>query len=133
VSAQHAALLADALALLHAAVVLFVVGGQALVLAGGALGWRWVRNLVFRAAHLALLLFVIVQSWLGALCPLTLWEMQLRRTAGQATYGESFVAHWVGRALYYDAPSWVFTAAYTAFGALVLASWRWLPPRRRRT
>ena len=131
VSPLDAAILADALLLLHAAVVLFVVGGQALVLAGGIMGWRWVRNLAFRVTHLAVLLFVIAQSWLGALCPLTTWEMELRRAAGQATYGESFIAHWVGRALYYDAPGPVFTTVYSAFGALVLASWWWVPPRRR--
>ena len=125
-----AAVLADALLLLHAGVVLFVVGGQALVLAGGVMGWRWVRGLAFRAAHLAVLMLVVAQSWLGAWCPLTTWEMALRRAAGQATYGESFIAHWAGRALYFDAPSWVFTAVYTAFGALVLATWWWFPPRR---
>jgi hypothetical protein len=124
------ALLADALLVLHAAVVLFVVGGQVLVLVGGLLGWCWVRSLLFRAAHLSVLLFVIAQSWLGRRCPLTDWEMALRREAGESAYGESFVAHWVGRLLYYQAPPWAFTLAYSAFGLLVLISWYWFPPRR---
>ena len=58
--------------------------------------------------------------------------MWLRRQAGQTTYGESFVAHWFGRLLYWEAPAWVFIAAYTAFGLAVLAAWWWLPPDRRR-
>jgi hypothetical protein len=45
--------LADAVLVLHAGVVLFVVAGLALTLVGGALRWRWVRNFWFRAAHLA--------------------------------------------------------------------------------
>jgi hypothetical protein len=126
------ALLADALLVVHAAVVVFVVGGQVMVLVGGPLGWGWVRSLLFRVAHLVVLLVVIVQSWLGRRCPLTDWEMALRREAGQSAYGESFVAHWVGSLLFYEAPSWAFTLAYTVFGVLVLASWYWLPPRRRR-
>ena len=71
------------------------------------------------------------QAWLGRICPLTTWEMALRQRAGQATYGESFIAHWLGRLLYWDAPPWVFTAAYTLFGLAVLATWWRLPPRRR--
>ena len=126
------ALLADALLVVHAAVVVFVVGGQLMVLVGGPLGWGWVRSPLFRVAHLLVLLVVIVQSWLGQRCPLTDWEMALRREAGQSAYGESFVAHWVGSLLFYEAPPWAFTLAYTVFGVLVLASWYWLPPRRRR-
>jgi hypothetical protein len=126
------ALLADALLVVHAAVVVFVVGGQVMVLVGGPLGWGWVRSPLFRVAHLLVLLVVIVQSWLGQRCPLTDWEMALRREAGQSAYGESFVAHWVGSLLFYEAPPWAFTLAYTVFGVLVLASWYWLPPRRRR-
>ena len=126
------ALLADAILVLHLAVVLFVVGGQALVIAGGLRGWGWVRRRSFRIAHLAVIGFVVVQTWLGQHCPLTVWEQALRRAAGQAAYGESFIEHWVSRILFYQAPWPVFVATYTLFAALVLASWRWWPPRPRR-
>ncbi len=52
------ALLADFIMIVHFAFVLFVVGGLALIWAGAGLGWRWVRNLWFRVAHLAAILFV---------------------------------------------------------------------------
>jgi hypothetical protein len=74
---------------------------------------------------------VVVQSWLGVICPLTTFEMALRTRAGEAGYPGSFIAHWVETILYYQAPPWVFMVCYTAFGALVIASWFWVRPRRR--
>jgi hypothetical protein len=123
---------ADALLVLHAAIVLFVVLGQLFIMVGGWRGWRWIRQPLFRWAHLATIGVVIAQAWLGRLCPLTLWEQNLRALARQDTHDQSFVAHWIGVWLYWDLPAWVFVVAYTVFGALVLASWRWWPPRRSR-
>jgi hypothetical protein len=122
---------ADALLFLHAAVVLFVVLGQLLIMIGGWRGWAWIRRPVFRWTHLATIGVVVVQAWLGQLCPLTIWEQDLRTLAGQQSHDQSFVAHWIGAWLYWDLPAWVFVAAYTAFGVLVLASWYRWPPRRQ--
>lgn len=123
-------LIADALLVVHVLFVAFVIGGLLLTIAGGLLGWRWVRNRRFRIAHLFAIAFVVIQAWLGRICPLTVWEMALRDKAGDATYSGSFVAHWLDRMLYYEAPGWLFTAAYSAFGLLVLASWFAVRPRR---
>lgn len=123
-----ASALADALLALHGGVVLFVVGLLPLVLAGGALGWRWVRHRGLRLAHLLLIVFIAGQAWLGQLCPLTVWEQQLRRLAGQGSYTQSFIEHWLSRLLYWEAPWWVFVAAYTAFAALVALAWWWVRP-----
>ena len=122
-------LLADLLLLVHVSFVVFVVAGLVLILTGGWLGWRWVRNRWFRIAHLAAIGVVVLQAWLGRICPLTTWEMALREKAGDATYEGAFIAHWLQALLYYDAPLWVFAVAYTAFGALVVASWFWVRPR----
>ena len=108
---------------LHAGFVLFVVVGLLLVLAGGALGWTWVRNRAFRVCHLIAIGVVALQAWLGVLCPLTQLEMVLRVHGESSTYAGSFIAHWVERFLYYDAPDWVFMLVYTIFGLAVLASW----------
>jgi hypothetical protein len=121
--------LADAVLLLHAAFVLFVVAGLLLVALGGWRGWSWVHNGWFRIAHLAAIGVVVAQAWLGRLCPLTVLEMWLRRQAGQAAYEGSFIQHWVGELLYYSAPPWVFVALYTAFAILVAAAWIAVPPR----
>lgn len=124
-------LLADAVLLLHLGVVLFVIGGLVLVLAGNRWGWRWVNGLGFRVAHLGAIAVVVAESWFGITCPLTTLESWLRLQAGSAGYGTGFIEHWVQRVLFYEAPGWVFAAAYTAFGLLVAAAWWRYPPTRR--
>ena len=124
-------LAADAVLLLHVLFVVFVVTGLVLILAGKLLSWAWVRNWWFRVIHLAAIGVVVLQSWLGAICPLTKLEMYLRGKAGDAMYAGSFVAHWLESILYYRAPAWVFAACYTAFAAIVVLSWVWVRPHRR--
>lgn len=129
-SATLLQLLADVVLAVHVAVVLFVVGGLVMVWVGQARGWHWVHRRWFRGLHLAAIGVVVAESWLGLTCPLTTLETALRHAAGGSGYAQSFVAHWLQRLLFYDAPAWVFTLAYTVFGAAVLATWwRW-PPRR---
>ena len=127
---QWLLIFADALLILHTILVAFVILGLVATFAGYFLNWRWVRNFWFRLSHLAVIAVVVLQSWLGVLCPLTSWEMALRAKAGEAGYEGSFIQHWLQSILYYSAPDWVFILAYTVFGALVLASWFVVSPRR---
>jgi polyferredoxin len=129
-SADGYRLLADAVLVLHCAIAVFVVGGLALVVVGNVRGWHWVNNLWLRLAHLAAIGVVVAQAWLGKICPLTTLESWLRAQAGEAPYSTSFIQHWMQRVLYYEAPFWVFTLAYTVFGLLVVASWWRFPPGR---
>jgi len=124
------ALLADAVLLLHAAVVLFVVVGLPLIVAGNLRGWAWVNAMAFRIGHLAAIVVVAAQAWLGVACPLTVLEDWLRGQAGETRYAGGFVAHWLHRLLFYAFPDWVFTLAYTLFALLVAAAWWRFPPRR---
>ena len=126
-------LLADAVLLLHFAVVVFVVGGLLAVVVGNLRGWVWVNGLAFRRIHLVAIGFVVVQAWLGQLCPLTLLEVWLREQGGQPAYRAGFIEHWVQRLQYHDAPFWIFTLAYTVFGLLVLMAWFLCPPREKRS
>ena len=119
---------ADALLVLHFAIVVFVVGGLVLTWAGALLGWGWVRNPWFRYLHLAAIAFVALEALLGMVCPLTVWEDALRGGARP----ESFVGRWVERLLYYRAPEWMFTTAYVAWAAATLVTLRLVPPRARR-
>lgn len=122
-------LLADAVLVLHFAVVVFVVGGLVLIVLGNRAGWAWVNTLWFRCLHLAAIAVVVAQAWLGWTCPLTTLEMWLRAQAHATTYEGSFIEYWVQHLLYYRAPAWVFGAAYSLFGLLVVASWLRYPPR----
>lgn len=118
---------ADALLVLHFAIVLFIAGGLVLTWAGAALGWAWIRNPWFRYVHLGAIAFVAAEALAGIACPLTAWEGMLRGDMR----AESFIGHWVQRLLYYRAPEWVFTSLYLAWAAATLVTLRLVPPRRR--
>lgn len=124
--------LADSILVLHALFVFFVVFGLLVIYLGYFLKWPWVRNRCFRILHLVAIAIVVVQSWVGAICPLTIWEMALRAEAGGATYSGSFIQYWLHSLLYYRAPEWVFITLYTVFGSLVLASWFVVRPNKRK-
>lgn len=115
--------LATAVLILHVGIVLFIIGGLVLTLAGGMLRWRWTRNFWFRALHLVGIGYVAMEAWLGIVCPLTTLEQWLREQAGQTVYAGDFVAYWLRKFMFYEAEPWVFIAAYSVFGLLVLLSW----------
>jgi len=115
--------LADTILVVHFLFVLFVVAGFVLIVIGLLAHWSWIHNRSFRLAHLTAIGIVVLQAWFGQLCPLTIWESELRRRAGDSGYAESFIQHWLHELLFYQAEPWVFTTIYTVFGALVLAVW----------
>ncbi len=122
-------LLADVIVVIHLAYVAFVVLGQAAILLGAALSWGWIRNLYFRLAHLGAIALVAAEALLGIVCPLTRWENQLRRLAGESVDGQSFVARWTHAVLFYRWPEHIFTTIYVAFAAAVLLTLWFVPPR----
>ena len=121
---------ADLTLIAHAAFIVFVVGGQGLILAGWMLDWRWPRNLPFRLAHAGAITWWCsnrgsasrARSWL---------EFELRAAAGSPVEAKGFIAYWLQRLIFHDAPSWAFTLAYTSFAALVAATFVFYPPQRR--
>jgi polyferredoxin len=122
-------LLADFLVIFHMGWVLFVVLGQVAILTGWLLGWEWIRNFPFRVAHLTMIVIVVLESWWGITCPLTVWEKRLRDLAGQESYQGDFIANLVHDLLFFEAPRWVFTLIYSLFGAVVVGT-LWLAPPR---
>lgn len=119
------ALLADLVLLIHFGFAAFVVLGLLLTWAGAAMNWAWVRNRRFRQAHLIAIAFVAAESLAGIACPLTVLEDMLRTAPAHG----DFIARWLQRLLYYDAPAWAFTAAYLAWALAAGLTWRWIPPR----
>jgi len=121
-------LLADIILGVHFAFVLFIVGGLALIWTGAGLGWHWVRNLWFRVAHLAAILFVAGEALAGVWCPLTVWEDALRGIRPET----GFIARWIHRILFYSFPEWVFTVSYLVFALIVATTWWLVRPDRHK-
>jgi hypothetical protein len=119
-------MMADVLLVVHFLIVVFIVGGLVAVWIGAAAGWRCVRNPWFRYLHLGAIAFVAAEALFGMMCPLTVWEDMLRG----GVRAESFVGRWVRYFLYYEAPEWVFTVVYGAWGVATLLTWWWFPPKR---
>jgi len=100
-------LLANAVVLLHAAFVAFVV-------LGGFLAWRR-RSLVW--AHLPCAVWGVLLEYRGWICPLTPVENDLRRRAGLAGYHGGFIEHYVIPTLY---PADLTPPKQVALGTLAL-------------
>ena len=124
--------LANAVLLAHVSIVVFVIGGLALIIVGNLRGWHWVNALWFRALHLCAILVVVAEALFGVVCPLTSLEMWLRTQGGETTYAGGFIEHWLQSFLYYEAPPWVFTVTYSVFALLVAVTWWYFPPRHKR-
>lgn len=122
-------LLADFIMVVHFIYVLIVVGGMAAILLGLWRGWSWVRNFWFRVVHLGMIGIVAIQAIIGVLCPLTVWEYQLRVKAGDEGSPGTFISRLVHALLFFELPPWVFTAGYILFGTLVLLTFLLAPPR----
>ena len=127
---------ADALVFFHSLYVLFTIGGALLILAGGLLKWRWIRHRAFRIIHLCSVLFVALEAFLGMLCPLTVWEYELRKAAGQKLEEDiSFVGRILRELIFVELPDWGFLLLYTGFGLVMIALVfliPWEPPEKRR-
>lgn len=83
-------LIADLLVLGHVAFVAFVMLGAL------AVAWRPPLAML----HLPAVLWGVLVEALGWTCPLTPWELALRRAAGEVAYRGSFVDHYVLPLLY---------------------------------
>ena len=121
-------MLADIILVTHFLFVLFVVGSLPLIWIGAWRGAGFVRNPRFRVAHLAAILFVVGESLLGMVCPLTWMEDSLRDTQTES----GFIQRWLHRILFYDFPEGVLTAIYVMFALLVAATYKLVPPHRHR-
>jgi hypothetical protein len=105
---MRAALLADAVLVLHALFIAWVV-------AGGLAVWRWPR---LAWLHLPTLIWGVWIEFSGAICPLTPLEQSLRRAAGQAGYQGGFIEHYLTAAIY---PEGLTPGVQAALGAVLLA------------
>jgi len=122
-------LLADVVAVFHAAYIAFVVGGFALIVLGALQRWQWIRSFWFRVAHFAAILLVCADEIAGRVCPLTSLESRLRTAGGEVEYSRDFVGYWVDRLIYWDYSPRFFSIVYVVFGLLIAVAFVLAPPR----
>jgi hypothetical protein len=112
---------ADALVLVHLGFILFVLLGGLLLLRCPRLIWL----------HMPAVAWGIVVECLHLGCPLTPWENQLRRAAGQAGYDGGFIEHYLIPLIY---PAGLTPQIQLWLGAIVVLVnltvyawliWRW--------
>ena len=116
-------LAADAVLVLHALFVAFVVAGGLLVLRRPRLAWL----------HLPCAVWGALIEFAGWICPLTPLENRFRRLGGEAGYEGGFVETYLLATLY---PEGLSRPVQLALGVLVLAVnaavYGWLLARHRR-
>lgn len=100
-------LLADAVIVIHAAFVAFVVLGGLVVLRWPKMAW----------AHLPAAVWGALIEFSGWICPLTPLENALRERAGESGYRGGFIEHYLLRTLY---PDGLTRQAQFVLGALVI-------------
>ncbi|MBB5496945.1 DUF2784 domain-containing protein [Paraburkholderia sp. MM5384-R2] len=118
--------LANIVLVLHALIVVFIVGGLFAIWIAHGLRLPWARNRTFRTVHVLAIGIVASLAVLNVPCPLTVLEDRLRTgTVGP----QGFIQRWVSAWLYYDFPGWVFVVAYVAFLLAVIVTWYRIRPR----
>ena len=114
---------ADALVVIHLGFILFVMLGGLLLLRWPSLIWL----------HVPAVAWGVIVECLHLGCPLTPWETQLRRMAGQAGYEGGFIEHYLIPLIY---PAGLTPAIQLWLGAIVVlvnaAVYAWLIGRWRR-
>ena len=123
--------MADMIAVIHLGYVAFVVAGFILIVCGVIFSWQWIRNPWFRLSHLMAIVGVALEALLGIECPLTVLEFKLRSSGYHLDRHASFLGSLADSLLYYRAPEWVFTAAYTVCAVLGVIVFIVVPPTRR--
>ena len=131
-------LLADVVVGLHLAYVAYVLLGQVVIVAAGALKLQWGRNPWFRWSHLTAIAIVAYEAVMGIRCPLSTLEECLRELGGvtAALDGETFMGRLLHNTLFVDQyftngrpPEGFFTTAYIAVFLIVIQAFLLYPPR----
>lgn len=127
-SPELAMRLADAVLLVHLAVILFNIFGLVVIPLGAWRGWAFVRILWWRALHLGILAVVALQAVFERACFLTVWQSEL--VAHEAAPAP-LIRSWVGRLIFWPLPLWFFALLYLAVWIYALVLWWKVPPHYR--
>jgi len=114
---------------IHFLWILFMLVGFGLILAGmlfskKILNWFW-----FRTLHLAGIVYVGALALQGKLCPLTIWENQLRaKVSPTSTYSGSFIIHYIEKLVYPDVNPVLLQVATVSLGVFTILAYILAPP-----
>ena len=99
--------LADLLVVFHLMFILYVMAGALLI-------FKWPKTLWL---HLPACFWGMTVEFTGWICPLTPWEIRLRRLAGEEGYTGSFIEHYLIPIIY---PSGLTREVQMVLGGTVL-------------
>lgn len=122
---------ANAIALVHLAYVVFILGGIVAIVIGPPRGVVWVRNRWFRIGHVAAIYVVLLEDVVGFPCPLNVLQWGARTTATGSAEATSGVGAVLDYLLYHLMSPRVLDVMYWSFGVLVVALLWAVPPRWR--
>ena len=124
-------LLADVILIVHFCIAAFITFSLPTIWIGRFLNKQFVHNPWFRLIHLGLIGFVAGQTLMGKLCPLTIWEADLRRAAGVggAGDGQGCVAYWMGKILFSNFSNTTYMVVYSLFFVAVAGTLFLVPIR----
>lgn len=100
-------IVAELLVVVHLVFILFVIFGGLAVLK-----WQWMA-----LVHLPIAAWGAIVELKGWVCPLTPWENKLRLLAGQESYSEGFIEHYLLPIIY---PPGLTRDIQTTLGLLVV-------------
>lgn len=86
------------------------------------------RSRLWMALHVAAMIYGVMIEVFYWYCPLTVLEQYLRSKAGRGQYAEAFIAHYLNRVIYLDAPQWTLilaAAVMAATNAGLYLYWYW--------
>ena len=122
-------LAADLVLLAHFAFVAFVVIGFVFIWIGHFAKIKFSRNAKFRICHVLAMGMVLCESLVGMICSLTEWENALRIKGGAGqVYETGFMKEWVHKIMFFDFSERTFVIIYLSFFALILLTFRIVPP-----
>ena len=125
-------ILADTILVTHFIIAAYLTLGLPIIWLGKVFGRQFIHNPWFRYSHAGLMGFVLAESLIGMFCPLTIWEGDLRRTAGKpaAGHNESFISYWLGELLFHDFSETAYSVAYGLFFLLIALTFLYIPVRK---
>lgn len=120
-------ILADIILLIHFAIAFFIVCGFFFPIPY-KLNWNFAKNYYVRLIHILLITVVFIETLIGIICPLTIFENLLRSSYDT----KSFISKWFGSLLFWDISINYFILIYFICFLWTLFIWFYYPPNKRK-